>query len=58
VDDWIEVGTQAAAARALIAKARATFVGTSVIVNQLTQAKVDQFGILRYLVRYFPDDDK
>jgi adenine phosphoribosyltransferase len=58
VDDWIEVGSQAAAAKGLVEQARATFVGTSVIVNQLPAADANQFGILRYLVRYFPNDDK
>jgi adenine phosphoribosyltransferase len=58
VDDWIEVGSQAAAAKALVERARATFVGTSVIVNQLPAHRSGQFGKLHYLVRYFPHDDK
>ena len=56
VDDWIEMGSQAAAARKLVERAGATFVGTSVIVNQLPIERADQFGRLRYLVRYFPHD--
>lgn len=35
VDDWFETGSQALAAKALIEEAGATFVGASVIVDQL-----------------------
>lgn len=56
VDDWIELGSQAAAARKLVELAGATFVGASVIVNQLPIERAGQFGQLRYLVRYFPHD--
>jgi adenine phosphoribosyltransferase len=35
VDDWIETGSQALAARALIEAGGATFVGTSVIIDQV-----------------------
>jgi adenine phosphoribosyltransferase len=58
VDDWIEMGSQAAAVMALIQQAHATFAGASVIVNQLPVRRMSQFGRLRYLVRYFPNDDK
>ena len=58
VDDWIEMGSQAAAAKSLVDQAQATFVGTSVIVNQLPANRAGQFGKLHYLVRYFPHDDK
>jgi adenine phosphoribosyltransferase len=58
VDDWIEMGSQAAAAKSLVDQARATFVGTSVIVNQLPADQADQFGKLHFLVRYFPTDAK
>ena len=58
VDDWIEMGSQAAAAKSLVDQARATFVGTSVIVNQLPADRAGQFGKLHYLVRYFPNDGK
>lgn len=56
VDDWIELGSQAAAAKQLVERAKATFVGTSVIVNQLPMDRADRFGKLRYLIRYFPHD--
>jgi adenine phosphoribosyltransferase len=58
VDDWIEMGSQAEAAMAIVGQARATYVGTSVIVNQLRIEQTAHFGNLRYLVRYFPHDDK
>jgi adenine phosphoribosyltransferase len=35
VDDWFETGSQASAAKALIEETGATFVGASVIVDQL-----------------------
>lgn len=58
VDDWIEVGSQVAAAKTLVEQARATYLGTSVIVNQLPADRTGQFGKLHYLVRYMPRDDK
>jgi adenine phosphoribosyltransferase len=58
VDDWIEMGSQAAAVMALVERAHATFVGASVIVNQLHAERSAQFDKLRYLVRYFPRDEK
>jgi adenine phosphoribosyltransferase len=58
VDDWIEMGSQSAAAKSLVDQARAAFVGTSVIVNQLPADRAGEFGKLRYLVRYFPHDDQ
>ena len=36
VDDWLETGSQALAARAMIEAAGAVFVGASVIVDQLS----------------------
>jgi hypothetical protein len=44
--------------KSLVDQARATFVGTSVIVNQLPADRAGEFGKLRYLVRYFPHDDQ
>lgn len=58
VDDWIEMGSQAAATKALVDQAGATYVGMSVIVNQLPLDRARQFGRLHYLVRYFPHDEK
>lgn len=58
VDDWIESGNQALAVKQLVLRANATFVGTSVIVNQLPTDHAGDFASLRYLVRYFPRDEK
>ena len=40
VDDWIETGSQAAAARALVEEAGAEFVGVSMIVDQLPPTRL------------------
>ncbi len=58
VDDWIESGNQALAVKHLVLRANATFVGTSVIVNQLPTDRAGDFASLHYLVRYFPRDEK
>jgi adenine phosphoribosyltransferase len=35
VDDWIETGSQAAGARALVEECGATFLGVAAVVDQL-----------------------
>ena len=37
VDDWFETGSQASAAKALIERTRARYVGASIVVDQLSQ---------------------
>ncbi len=37
VDDWFETGSQASAAKALIERTRARYVGASIVVDQVSQ---------------------
>jgi adenine phosphoribosyltransferase len=37
VDDWFETGSQASAAKALIERTRARYVGAGIVVDQLSQ---------------------
>ena len=50
VDDWFETGSQAIAAKALIEEAGATFVGASVIVDQLPLDARRELGAFAALV--------
>ena len=52
VDDWIETGSQAATARTLIESTGATFVGVSVVVDQLPDAAGSRLGRLHALIRF------
>ena len=51
VDDWIETGSQAAAARALVEEAGAKFVGVSVIVDQLPRDSTPMLGTFAAVIR-------
>lgn len=51
VDDWAEVGSQAHAARLLIEDALATWVGASIIVDQLSEDARRRLGRVEALVR-------
>jgi adenine phosphoribosyltransferase len=42
VDDWIETGSQAAGARALVEECGATFLGVATIVDQLPPGRGEQ----------------
>ena len=58
VDDWFETGAQALAAKALIEDSGASFVGASVIVDQLgpeVRASLSQFHALLRRVELGPD---
>ncbi|MDX3696507.1 phosphoribosyltransferase family protein [Streptomyces europaeiscabiei] len=51
VDDWIETGSQAAAVRSMVEECGSTWVGCSVIVDQLTGApKKNAFSTIRGLL--------
>jgi adenine phosphoribosyltransferase len=52
VDDWCETGSQALTARRLIEGAGGTFVGTSVIVDQLATEVREQLSRFEALVPY------
>jgi adenine phosphoribosyltransferase len=51
VDDWIETGSQAAAAHALIEEAGAEFVGVSVIVDQFPRDSTPMLGKFAAVIR-------
>jgi adenine phosphoribosyltransferase len=51
VDDWAQVGSQALAARNLIERSGATYVGFALIVDQLTDAQRLLLGDVRSIVR-------
>jgi adenine phosphoribosyltransferase len=51
VDDWIETGSQVAAAQALIEEVGAEFVGVSVIVDQLPRDSTPMLGKFAALIR-------
>lgn len=50
VDDWMETGSQAAAAQGMVEECGATWVGCSVIVDQLTGAPRNALGTVRALL--------
>jgi adenine phosphoribosyltransferase len=50
VDDWIETGSQAVAVRSMVEECGSTWVGCSVIVDQLTDAPKSALGIIRGLL--------
>ncbi|MFD4787718.1 phosphoribosyltransferase family protein [Streptomyces sp. NPDC058459] len=50
VDDWIETGSQAAAVRSMVEECGSTWVGCSVIVDQLTDAPSSSLGTVRGLL--------
>lgn len=50
VDDWMETGSQAAAAQSMVEECGATWVGCSVIVDQLTGAPRNTLGTIRGLL--------
>jgi adenine phosphoribosyltransferase len=52
VDDWIETGSQALAAKAMIEAAGACFVGASVIVDQLSDHRRGRLGPFTALVPF------
>jgi adenine phosphoribosyltransferase len=47
VDDWIETGNQAVAVRSMVEECGSTWVGCSVIVDQLTGAPRNALGAVR-----------
>ena len=51
VDDWAEQGGQAAAARALVEKCGARWVGLSLVVDQLREDARAALGAVTALVR-------
>ena len=51
VDDWAEVGSQAYAARLLIEDAAATWVGASIVVDQLSEDARRRLGRVEALIR-------
>jgi len=59
VDDWCETGSQAMTARKLIEEAGSTFVGLSVIVDQLAPEARERLGRFEALVPYesLPSED-
>ncbi|MEU7648131.1 phosphoribosyltransferase family protein [Streptomyces huasconensis] len=50
VDDWIETGSQAAAVRSMVEECGATWLGCSVVVDELTGAPRDALGSVRGLL--------
>jgi adenine phosphoribosyltransferase len=50
VDDWFETGSQGLIARALVEQAGASYVGSSIIVNQLRPALRDALAPCHWLV--------
>jgi len=51
VDDWAELGSQAFAARGLIERRRATYLGLAVMIDQLSDANRRLLGEVRSIVR-------
>jgi len=51
VDDWVEVGSQAMAAKQLIKQRGATILGLAVMVDQLSDAQRALLGDVRSIVR-------
>lgn len=51
VDDWVEIGSQARGVRRLVELAGATFLGTSVLVDQLSDDTRAQLETVTALVR-------
>jgi adenine phosphoribosyltransferase len=58
VDDWAETGSQALTARAMVLELGATFVGASLIVDQLDGAVRDRLGRVAAILAAsaLPDD--
>lgn len=52
VDDWAERGSQALTARRLVEGCGATFLGLSVVVDQLTEDVRHQLGLVTAVVRH------
>ena len=50
VDDWFETGSQARAARTLIKRTGASYVSSSIIVDQLNKRERDVLSPCRSLV--------
>ena len=50
VDDWLETGSQAAGARALVEECGATFLGVAAIVDQLAPDRRDQLVRVHTLI--------
>lgn len=50
IDDWIETGSQAAAVRSMAEECGSTWVGCSVIVDQLTDSPEHALGTVRGLL--------
>jgi adenine phosphoribosyltransferase len=51
VDDWAQLGSQAIAARSLIERRRATYLGLAVMVDQLSDANRRLLGEVKSIVR-------
>ncbi|TDQ00816.1 phosphoribosyltransferase family protein [Labedaea rhizosphaerae] len=51
VDDWIQTGSQVQAVHALVAECGARLVGCSVIVDELTDERRSERGLVHALVR-------
>ena len=52
VDDWVETGSQALAAKAMIEETGAVFVAASVIVDQLSDPGRARLGRFTALVQF------
>jgi adenine phosphoribosyltransferase len=52
VDDWAEAGSQAMAAKQLIERSSASFVGLSIIVDQLSDARRAEIGSVTTIVHH------
>jgi adenine phosphoribosyltransferase len=51
VDDWVEKGSQALAAKSIIEQGGATLVGLAVVVDQLTDEQRGRLGDVHSIVR-------
>jgi adenine phosphoribosyltransferase len=52
VDDWAETGSQATATRSLIERCGASYIGLSLLVDQLTDEMRERLAPVASIVRY------
>jgi adenine phosphoribosyltransferase len=52
VDDWEETGSQATATRSLIERCGASYIGLSLLVDQLTDEMRERLAPVASIVRY------
>jgi adenine phosphoribosyltransferase len=59
VDDWAETGSQATAARSLIERCGTSYIGLSLLVDQLTDEMRERLAPVASIVRYdeFPPSE-